>query len=256
MEETDLLVIGAGPCGLAAGIAAKQAGHSLRAAGPADDRLHHRPVPARHDVLLDARADRDRRRAVHREPREAHAAGRDALLPPRRGVITSSTCGRPKDVTDVVRQHRRPISGSRSPGRTTGRPISRDAVVFATGYYDNPNYMGVPGEDLPARRPLLRRGPSVLAPAGDRDRGGEQQRGRGAGVLAGGRRGDAWCTSATGSTGRSRPGCCRTSPTASSRAASRSAGGHVSARSRRRMSRWSRRRRARRNGSRPMPCWP
>ncbi len=23
------------------------------------------------------------------------------------------------------------------------------AVVFATGYYDNPNYMGVPGEDLP-----------------------------------------------------------------------------------------------------------
>ncbi len=24
-----------------------------------------------------------------------------------------------------------------------------DAVVFATGYYDNPNYMGVPGEELP-----------------------------------------------------------------------------------------------------------
>jgi thioredoxin reductase (NADPH) len=24
-----------------------------------------------------------------------------------------------------------------------------EAVVFATGYYDNPNYLGIPGEDLP-----------------------------------------------------------------------------------------------------------
>ena len=66
----------------------RQAGRdALRPARPADHRLHHRALSARHDLLLHARADRDRRRALHREPRETHPEGRAAVLPPGRGAL-------------------------------------------------------------------------------------------------------------------------------------------------------------------------
>ena len=46
-------------------------------------------------------------------------------------------------------------AGRRLPGRRCAAPHDeQDAtaprdVVFATGYYDNPNFLGIPGEDLP-----------------------------------------------------------------------------------------------------------
>jgi thioredoxin reductase (NADPH) len=53
-----------------------------------------------------------------------------------------------EEVTDVTRQPdgRFRLEVTRPHDRTT---YHAGAVVFATGYYDNPNFMGVPGEDLP-----------------------------------------------------------------------------------------------------------
>jgi thioredoxin reductase (NADPH) len=151
-EHTYLLVIGAGPCGLAVGVAAKQAG-----------------VPC---VLLDRRTvvstieryplgmtffstpERIEIGAVpfissHEKPNR-----RDGLIYYRRAAEHYGLDIRPgEDVVDVVLQ----------PGDSAQRgdfqvQVSRrhddktyyaSAVVFATGYFDNPNYLGVPGENLP-----------------------------------------------------------------------------------------------------------
>ncbi len=96
-----------------------------------------------------------------------------------------------EDVVDVEPEKPDGSFRVRVARRHDSKAYRTPAVVFATGYYDNPNYLRVPGEDLPHVTPLLRRGTSLLASAGDRDRSGEQQRRRRAGVLACGRHGDA-----------------------------------------------------------------
>ena len=151
-ERTELLVIGAGPCGLAVGVAAKQAG-----------------VPC---VLLDRRTvvstieryplsmtffstpERIEIGAVpfissHEKPNR-----HDGLIYYRRVAEHYGLDIRPgEEVVDVTRDQ--------DPAGTDGGfqvQVSRrhddtiyhaGSVVFATGYYDNPNYLGIPGENLP-----------------------------------------------------------------------------------------------------------
>jgi thioredoxin reductase (NADPH) len=150
-EETALLVIGAGPCGLAVGVAAKQAG-----------------VPC---VLLDRRTivstieryplsmtffstpERIEIGAIpfissHEKPNR-----RDGLIYYRRVAEHYGLDIRPgEDVVDVA------LSADSTSGRRFRIEVGRrhddktyhaGAIVFATGYYDNPNFLGVPGEDLP-----------------------------------------------------------------------------------------------------------
>jgi bacillithiol disulfide reductase len=146
-EAVDVLVIGAGPCGLAVGVAAKQAG-----------------IPC---VLLDRRTIVS---TIERyplsmtffsTPERIEIGGipfissqekpnrRDGLIYYRRVAEHYGLDVRPgENAVDVA------LSGDRSFRVQVTRPHDSKtyhaaAVVFATGYYDNPNYLRVPGEALP-----------------------------------------------------------------------------------------------------------
>ena len=146
-EDTDLLVIGAGPCGLAVGIAAKQAG--LRCvlldrrtivstieryplsmtffSTPERIEIGQVPFisshekPNRHDGLI-----------YYRRVAEHYALD----IRPGEDVVSVSRDAGGSFHTEVRRPH-------------DGKSYRSAALVFATGYYDNPNLLGIPGEDLP-----------------------------------------------------------------------------------------------------------
>jgi thioredoxin reductase (NADPH) len=151
MEEADLLVIGAGPCGLAVGVAAKQAG-----------------VPC---VLLDRRTIVS---TIERyplsmtffsTPERIEIGGvpfiaslekpnrRDGLIYYRRVAEHYGLDVRPgEDVVDAAvlpddsAQGRFRVQVQRRHDR---KAYVARSIVFATGYYDNPNFLGIPGEELP-----------------------------------------------------------------------------------------------------------
>jgi thioredoxin reductase (NADPH) len=150
-EHTALLVIGAGPCGLAVGVAAKQAG-----------------VPC---VLLDRRTivstieryplsmtffstpERIEIGAIPFISSQEKPNRRDGLIYYRRVAEHYGLDIRPgEDAVDValagesVNSGRFRVQVSR---RHDSKTYHAAAVVFATGYYDNPNFLGVPGENLP-----------------------------------------------------------------------------------------------------------
>ena len=147
MEQIDLLVIGAGPCGLAVGIAAKRAGVGcvLLDRRTVVSTIERYPLgmtffstPERieiGDIPFISTAEKPTRR--------------DGLIYYRRVAEHYGLDVRPsEEVVEVTRD----ADGSfrvevRRPHDE--RVYRAGAVVFATGYYDNPNYLGVPGEDLP-----------------------------------------------------------------------------------------------------------
>jgi thioredoxin reductase (NADPH) len=146
-ESTDLLVVGAGPCGLAAGIAARQAGVPCILL----DRRTIVSTIERYPLGMTFFSTPERIEiggipfiASHEKPTR-----KDGLIYYRRVAEHYGLDIRPgEDVTDV----RREADGSftievrRAHDAKTYRA---GAVVFATGYYDNPNFLRVPGEDLP-----------------------------------------------------------------------------------------------------------
>jgi thioredoxin reductase (NADPH) len=150
MEETDLLVIGAGPCGLAVGIAAKQAGLACVLL----DRRTIVSTIERYPLSMTFFSTPERIEigevpfiASHEKPNR-----RDGLIYYRRVAEHYALDIRPsEDVTDVSRETAHSGNSFRI---EVGRPHDRKtyrapAIVFATGYFDNPNMLGIPGEDLP-----------------------------------------------------------------------------------------------------------
>ncbi|MEO8090676.1 MAG: YpdA family putative bacillithiol disulfide reductase, partial [Gemmatimonadales bacterium] len=146
-ESVDLLVIGAGPCGLAAGIAAKQAGLSCVL-------LDRRTVVStieRYPLAMTFFSTPERIEiggipfiASHEKPTR-----QDGLIYYRRVAEHYALDIRPGE--DVVAVTRAPdgwfdIGAAR---RHDSKAYRAQAIVFATGYYDNPNFLRVPGEDLP-----------------------------------------------------------------------------------------------------------
>lgn len=145
-ESTDLLVIGAGPCGLAVGVAAKEAGLSC--------------------VLLDRRTVVS---TIERyplgmtffsTPEKIEIGGvpfiasgekptrRDGLLYYRRVAEAFQLDARPgEEVIGAVKEGRRFRVQVRR--RHDSTSYDAGAIVFATGYYDWPNPLNVPGEELP-----------------------------------------------------------------------------------------------------------
>ena len=143
----DLLVIGAGPCGLAAGIAAGQEGLSCVL-------LDRRTVVStieRYPLAMTFFSTPERIEiggvpfiASHEKPTR-----QDGMIYYRRVAEHYGLDIRPgEDVVDVTRAQ----DGSfqvQAARRHDGKSYRAAAVVFATGYYDNPNYLRVPGEELP-----------------------------------------------------------------------------------------------------------
>jgi thioredoxin reductase (NADPH) len=147
VDETDLLVIGAGPCGLAVGVAAKKAGLSCVLL----DRRTIVSTIERYPLSMTFFSTPERIEigeipfiASHEKPTR-----RDGLIYYRRVAEHYGLDVRPsEEAVDVVRE----AGGAfRVDVRLQHdeKAYRAGAVVFATGYYDNPNYLRIPGEDLP-----------------------------------------------------------------------------------------------------------
>lgn len=150
-EAAELLVVGAGPCGLAVGVAAKQAGIPCVLL----DRRTIVSTIERYPLSMTFFSTPERIEiggvpfiASHEKPNR-----RDGLIYYRRVAEHYGLDVRPgEDVVNVART----TNGS-EPGpfrvevqRRHDRKVYEAAsLVFATGYYDNPNFLGIPGEELP-----------------------------------------------------------------------------------------------------------
>lgn len=147
LERLDLLVIGAGPCGLAVGVAAKKAGLSCALL----DRRTIVSTIERYPLGMTFFSTPERIEigevpfiSSHEKPTR-----RDGLIYYRRVAEHYGLDVRPaEEVVDVLQE------GDGTFRAEVRRPHDEiayraGAVVFATGYYDNPNFLGVPGEDLP-----------------------------------------------------------------------------------------------------------
>jgi thioredoxin reductase (NADPH) len=147
VNQTDLLVIGAGPCGLAVGVAAKQAGLACLLL----DRRTIVSTIERYPLGMTFFSTPERIEiggvpfvASHEKPTR-----RDGLIYYRRVAEHFGLDIRPsEEVVDVAAAR---DGGFRVEVRTPHdeKSYRAAAVVFATGYYDNPNYLSIPGEDLP-----------------------------------------------------------------------------------------------------------
>jgi len=145
-ELTEILVVGAGPCGLAVGVAARRAGLGCLL-------LDRRTVVSaieRYPLNMTFFSTPEKIEigdvpfiASHEKPTR-----RDGLLYYRRVAEYFGLDARPgEEVTGVTV---RPEGGFRVEVRRRHDTTVYQAanIVFATGYYDWPNRLGIPGEDL------------------------------------------------------------------------------------------------------------
>jgi len=146
-QTADVLVIGAGPCGLAAAIAAGQAGLSCVVL----DRRTIVSTIERYPLQMTFFSTPERIEiggipfiASHEKPTRA-----DGLIYYRRVAEHFGLDVRPgEDVTEVTREADGTFTAHVARAHDARRYRAAN-VVFATGYYDNPNFLRVPGEDLP-----------------------------------------------------------------------------------------------------------
>jgi thioredoxin reductase (NADPH) len=146
-EQVELLVIGAGPCGLAVGVAAKQAGVAcvLLDRRTIVSTIERYPLsmtffstPERIEIgaipFISSQEKPNRRDGLIYYRRVAEHYGLD--IRPGEEVVGVTREGAGGFLIEVSRRH-------------DSKTYHAAAVVFATGYYDNPNYLRVPGEELP-----------------------------------------------------------------------------------------------------------
>src|SRR5437870_2759724 len=143
----DLAVIGAGPCGLAVGVAAKRARLtcSLFDKGPVVASLMRYPLymtffstPDKLEIgvpFVTAGDKPTRREALTYYRKVAEHFELDV-----RQYHTVSRVTRVGERFELAAQH---------PGAPEPETVQSRHMVFATGYFESPNRLGVPGEDLP-----------------------------------------------------------------------------------------------------------
>jgi thioredoxin reductase (NADPH) len=144
---TGILVVGAGPCGLAVGAAALRAGVEciLLDKGPIVSSIERYPIGMRFFSTSDHLEVEDVPFVVARDK----PTRSEALKYYRRVTRHFQLDARQYERVDSVE---RSIGSFRIEARHLGgttRSYRADAVVVATGYFDTPNLLDVPGEDLP-----------------------------------------------------------------------------------------------------------
>ena len=149
----DVIVVGAGPAGLATAIAAaknKLSCQVIEKGALVNSLLHY---PTEMVFFTTPELHGDRRHAVREPVRQADAARSAALLPARLGRVQARrrrSTKRWSPSRATRRQTRRaPSWSTRSRRAGVRRSVHGRTVVIATGAYDFPNRLGVPGEDLP-----------------------------------------------------------------------------------------------------------
>lgn len=146
-EATDLFVVGAGPCGLAVGIAAKRAGIPCIQA----DRRNVVSTIERYPLGMTffSTPERIEIGGVPFISYQEKPTRRDGLIYYRRVAEAYALDVRPaEEVTDVTLGASGGFDVSVR-GAHELKVYRTRSIVFATGYYDNPNYLGIPGENLP-----------------------------------------------------------------------------------------------------------
>jgi thioredoxin reductase (NADPH) len=146
MPQTSVLIAGAGPIGLACAISAKRHGHTplVIDAGLLANSVVHYPVGMSFFTTPDKLEIGD-----HPLVCAGQKPTREEALKYYRGVARAEGL--------VVRPFARLSTARRANGRLLCQLETRlgsdtvecETLVLATGYYDNPNRLGVPGEDLP-----------------------------------------------------------------------------------------------------------
>ena len=140
------------------------------------------PLPHQHGVLHHAGAARNRRHPDDLPEREAQPHRGAQVLSPRGRSLQARhppvRARRPHHRATTARFRSTPPTGSAAAHRTT-----RARVILATGYYDVPNLLNVPGEDLRQGHPLLQGAASLLQSRRGRDRREELRRHRRAGAV-------------------------------------------------------------------------
>jgi thioredoxin reductase (NADPH) len=147
MSSRDVLIIGAGPSGLATAIAAKQQGLDY--------------VVVEKGVLVDAIFRFPTHMVFFTTPELLEIGGLPLVTPYdkptrlealryyRRVVDTYDLqISFHEEVIEIEREQEIFVVTSRDAGGTTRARQAR-AVVLAIGYYDHPNYLGIPGEAFP-----------------------------------------------------------------------------------------------------------
>lgn len=146
MSQEDILIVGAGPIGLACAISARMRGRNphIIDAGAIADAIVRYPVgmvffttPERLEI------------GGHPLVTSGAKATREEALKYYRGVARAEGLR--------VRTYTRFAGATRKNGRLACRLITQlgeeelvvDRLILATGYFDHPNLLGVPGEDLP-----------------------------------------------------------------------------------------------------------
>ena len=146
-EATGILVIGAGPCGLSVGVAARRAGVPCLMVdkGPVVSAIERYPI----GMTFFSTAEHLELGGVPFVVEREKPTRAEALTYYRRIVRHFSLDVRQyEEVTALARRD----GGFRARIRSRGGPereVEASAVVVATGYFDTPNLLGVPGEDLP-----------------------------------------------------------------------------------------------------------
>lgn len=142
MQQFDVVIIGGGPIGIACGLEAKEQGISyiIIEKGPIVNSLFNYPV----NMQFFSSSEKLEIDEIPFISKEAKPKRNEALEYYRR-IVTSNQLNIHlfEKVLDTVKQ------GNTFTVKTDKDNYEAKNVVVATGFYDLPNNMGVPGEDLP-----------------------------------------------------------------------------------------------------------